>query len=66
MRIFVLNCMVDDDFESTLAPSSDVSNLVVHLGFALENQGHSFCDHIHTPADASPICEAGALENPFF
>lgn len=66
MSIFVLNCMVDDDFESALIPSSDVSNLVVHLGFAFENQGHSFCEHIHAPADTSPIVYTGALKDPFF
>lgn len=66
MSIFVLNCMVDDDLESALVPSSDISNLVVHLGFVFENQGHSFREHIHAPADTSPILRTGALEHPFF
>ena len=66
MRIVVLDGMINDDSEGALVPSSDVSNLVVHLGFAFDNQGHSFGDHIHPPVDTSPVVDTGALKDPFF
>lgn len=66
MSVFVLDRMVDDESESSINSRSDVSNLVVHLGLVLENQGHSLCEHVHAPANASPPVYTGALEDPFF
>lgn len=59
MSVFLLNGMVDDDFETGLGSSSDVSNPVVHLRFVFENQGHSFCKHVHATTDASPMIYTG-------